>query len=118
MENYITKKYDKGNVNISEEVVFEIIKNAVSEVDGVGGISTTAGAEIAGLVGLKSFSKGIKISCTDEAVCVEVIITVNYGCNIVNIASKVQDSIYLAVQSMTGVDNLTVNVHVSGINFN
>ena len=46
-----------------------------------------------------------------------MIITVMYGCNIVNVAKKVQDKVMTVVQSTTGIEQAEVNVHVSGIAF-
>ena len=115
--NYISKDCAKGTINISENVISCIIKNAISEVDGIGGLSNTAGAEIAQMVGLKSFTKGVKVDSNDDSISVDVIITVKYGSNIVDVAEEVQNSVLSSLQSMTGIDNIAVNVHVSGIEF-
>ena len=48
---------------------------------------------------------------------IDVIIMVKYGSSVVDVATDVQDTVMNHVQSMTGIDNVTVNVHVSGIAF-
>ena len=116
-DNYIVRKEEKGTVNISEEVIISIVKNALSDIEGFSGLSTTAGAEIAGLVGLKSIPKGIKIRFEDEKIIIDIIVTVSYGCNIVDVAMKIQDNIVSAVQASTGIDSIEANVHVAGISF-
>ena len=47
----------------------------------------------------------------------DIIITVVYGCNIVNVAREVQEKVMSLVQASTGIENAEVNVHVSGIAF-
>lgn len=116
-ENYITCLEENGSINISEDVVADIVRSAISEVEGVAGLSNTAGAELAELIGIKTISKGVKIQFVDGRIIVDAIITVSYGCNIVSVAKKVQDCVMNAVSSTTGINNAEVNVHVSGISF-
>ncbi len=116
-ENYISCQAEKGTINISEEVITGVVKSAVSEVEGVAGLSYTAGAEIAELIGLKTVSKGVKVQFIDEKIIVDVIINVVYGCNIVDVAQEVQERVMSLVQASTGIEQAEVNVHVSGISF-
>lgn len=116
-ENYITCREENGSINISEEVISTMVRAAVSEVDGVAGLSNTAGAEIAELIGIKTLTKGVKVQFQEEHITVDVIITVAYGSNVVNVARNVQDKVMTAVQAATGIEQAQVNVHVSGIAF-
>ena len=116
-ENYFTKKMDKGSLNISEEVIASIIRSAVLEVEGVSDLANAAGADIAEFIGLKPASRGIKISFEEEDVSADIIITVNYGSNIVEVAKKVQDNVFASVSGLTGIDNAIINIHVAGIAF-
>lgn len=116
-ENYITCQAEKGSINISEEVITSVVKSAISEIDGVAGLSNTAGAELAELIGLKTVTKGVKVQFVDERIIVDVIINVMYGCNIVNVAKNVQEKVMSLVQASTGIEQSEVNVHVSGISF-
>ena len=85
-ENYISCKAENGSINISEEVISAMVRTAVTEVEGVAGISNTTTGEIAELIGIKSMSKGITVQIIDDTVKVDVIILVRYGCNIVNLS--------------------------------
>ena len=116
-ENYITCQVENGSINISEEVINSIVRTAIAEVDGVAGLSNTAGAELAELIGLKTVTKGVKVQFVDSKIVVDLIITVMYGRNIVSVAKAVQDKIMTIVQSTTGIEQAEVNVHVSGIAF-
>ena len=116
-ENYITCREENGSINISEEVISTMVRTAISEVEGVAGLSNTYGAEIAELIGLKSLSRGVKVQFADGKIVVDTIITVTYGCNVVAVAKNVQEKVMNAVQAATGLENAAVNVHVSGIAF-
>lgn len=116
-DNYISCKAENGSINISEEVISTMVRTAITEIDGVAGISNTVGAELAELIGIKTVSKGIKVQIVDDTIKVDAIILVRYGCNIVNVAKEVQNSVTEAVQAITGIDKAEVNVHVSGVAF-
>ncbi len=116
-ENYITCREENGSINISEEVITGMVRAAVGEVEGVAGISSTAGAEIAELIGLKSLPKGVKVQFVDDKIVVDTIITVVYGYSIVDVARTVQDKVMTAVQTTTGIEQAEVNIHVTGIAF-
>ena len=116
-DNYITCQDENGSINISEDVIYSLVKTAISEVEGVAGLANTAGAELAELLGLKTVSKGVKVQLDDNRIVVDTIITVAYGCNIVKVAQDVQDKVTNMIQATTGFDMPQVNVHVSGISF-
>lgn len=116
-DKYITVPQESGSVNISEDVIVSLVQNAVMEVDGVAGFAFTAGNELAELIGLKTVAKGIKVQFEDSRIIIDIIITVKYGQNIVQVAQNVQDKVSSMIASTTGIDGNEVNVHVSGIAF-
>jgi len=116
-ENYITCSGELGSINISEDVISSIVKSAISEIEGVAGLSNTAGAELAELIGLKTISKGVKVQFVDSKIIIDLIINVYYGSNIVSTAKNVQEKLISVVQDTTGIQDAEINVHVSGIAF-
>ena len=66
-DNYISCKAENGSINISEDVISTMVRTAITEIDGVAGISNTAGAELAELIGIKTVSKGIKVPTDNSA---------------------------------------------------
>ena len=116
-ENYITCVEEKGTINISDDVIATMVKIAVKEVDGVAGLAVTAGPAVSELLNKKTSSKGVKVSFGEESMNIDVVIMVKYGSNVVNVATAVQETVMNHVQDMTSVDDVTVNVHVSGIAF-
>ncbi len=116
-ETYITCREENGSINISEDVISGMVRSAVTEVEGVAGMSNTAGGEIAELIGLKTVTKGVKVKFEDEKIVVDTIITVHYGSKIMEVARCVQEKVMNVIQSTTGLEKAEVNVHVSGIAF-
>ena len=98
-DSYISYREENGSINISEDVISGIVRTAVLDVEGVSGMSTTAGAELA------------------ELIIVDAIITVGYGNNVVNVAKNVQSAVKSVIQASTGFEDAEVNVHVCGISF-
>jgi len=113
-ETYYVCHEEQGDINISEEVITSLVKNAITEIEGVAGFSNIAG-EVAELIGIKTVTKGIELNIQKDKVTVDVIINVNYGTVIVDVAKKVQAAVVDAVRNAAGIDNVTANVHVSGI---
>lgn len=116
-ETYISCKDANGSINISEEVISAMVRSAITDIDGVAAIATSVGSELAEKIGIKYMSKGIKVQIVDETIKVDAVILVRYGCNIVNIAREVQNSVTEAVHAITGISKSEVNIHVSGIAF-
>ena len=116
-DNYISYREENGSINISEDVISSIVRAAIMEVEGVAGLSTTAGAELAEMIGLKTVQKGVTIRFKDSRIITDAIITVSYGSNVVSVAKNVQDAVRNVIVSTTGFEEAEVNVHVSGISF-
>ncbi len=116
-DNYISYREENGSINISEEVISNMVRATVSEVEGVAGLSTTAGSELAELLGIKTLPKGVKIRFEDNKIITDTIITVLYGSNVVSVARNVQQAVKNMIESVTGFEDAEVNVHVSGISF-
>lgn len=115
-KQYIKQLQDNGTVQISEDVIAEIVAHAACEVEGVAGLNSKPGADIAELLGKKNWGRGLKISVLeDESVAIECNITVNYGQNVVNVGKAAQAAITNALESMAGVKIASVNVNVCGI---
>lgn len=114
-KQYITQHQENGTVIISEDVICTIVNQAVKEVEGVVGLAAKAGAEITELVGKKNWNKGMRVIVNDNAVSIDCNVVVTYGQSVVAIAQSAQEAIVTAVESMTGVKIINVNVNVCGI---
>jgi uncharacterized alkaline shock family protein YloU len=114
-KDYITYTDDKGSVNISEEVVAIIAGGAALQVDGVAGLYSTPGRDLAELLGKKNMAKGVRILIEDDAISADIYIMVTLGASVSEIGKNVQDAVAAAVESTTGIKVSSVNVHINGI---
>ena len=110
-ENQEIAVNDDG-IKIADDVVAIIASTAVSEVRGV---ASMAGG-LAGVFGGKT--KGIKVDVENKEAKIDVNIIVEYGVRIPDIAFEIQSRVKKAVESMTGLKVLNVNVHIQGISTN
>ncbi len=115
-ESYVTNQTEKGNISISEDVIIVMVNAAISEIEGVAGLTNPTSTDIAEFLGLKNAAKGIRISSDNGEVTVDLVILVRYGYGVTVVAKKVQEQVAANVESMTGL-NVKVNVHVTGISF-
>lgn len=115
-DNYVSISAEKGSINVSEEVIAIIAGTAISEIEGVAGLSNSVGSEIYEFIGRKSVTKGIKVSFEDNGIVVDATIMVRFGTTVSTIAEKVQTAVANAVENMTGIAPV-VNIRVAGISF-
>ena len=116
-KDYLVHQEDMGTIQISEEVVASIAVNAAVEVDGVGGLMNANVSDIMG-GGKKLTAKGVRVEMDGTDLMVNLFIVARYGSAIGEVAKKVQQVVYAALEGMTGFRVAAVNVHVGGISFN
>ena len=108
---------DENGIKIADDVVAVIAGVAVSEVPGVysmaGGF---AGGITEVLSGKKNMSKGIKVEVGEKETKIDVNLIVEYGTRIPDVAFEIQNRVKKAVETMTGLKVVEVNVHVQGVN--
>ena len=115
-KQYITNIQDNGTVMISEDVIASIVSNTVAEVEGVVSLSTKPVAELVDMIGKKNWGKGMKIAINeDNAIVIDCDVVMAYGQSVVTVAQAVQVAVANAVEAMTGIQKITVNVNVCGI---
>lgn len=108
---------NKGTVSYANDVVATIAGLAVMEASGVAGMSGGVVDGIVELVGRKNFTKGIKVEVGNHEAAIDAFIVIQYGAKIQDVAAKVQESVKKAVENMTGLRIIEVNVHIQGIQF-
>ena len=110
-------KTENEGIQISSDVVAVIAGVAVSEVQGVSGMSGGfAGGITEVLSGKKNLAKGIKVEINEDTAKIDVNIIVEYGSRIPDVAFEIQNRVKKSVENMTGLKVEEVNVHVQGVN--
>lgn len=114
-KQYIVQKQDDGTVLISEDVIMRIVSHAVCEVPGVVSVNTKPAYELADMIG-KRWGKGVRVNIDEyNNVIIDVDVVVAYGQSVVSLADQAQTAVINALQAVTGVDTISVNVNVTGI---
>ena len=67
-------------------------------------------------VGMKNLSKGVKVTVTEDHVIVDLSLNMKYGYSIPAVSEKVQDKVKTAIENMTGLMVLEVNIKIAGVN--
>lgn len=107
---------EENGIKIADDVVAVIAGKAASEVDGVFSMAGGFAGGITEVFGKKNLSKGIKVDVEEQKAKIDVNIIVDYGARIPDVAFEIQNRVKKAVESMTGLQVLEVNVHVQGVN--
>ena len=112
------KLYEKdriGEVQIADEVVAIIAGLAATEIDGVDSMAGNITNELVGKLGMKNLSKGVKVEVTEEHVSVDLSLNIKYGFSIPEVCEQVQDKVKSAIENMTGLTVLDVNIKIAGV---
>ena len=113
---HILYEKDKiGEVQIADEVVVIIAGLAATEVEGVDSMAGNITNELVGKLGMKNLSKGVKVEVTEEHVSVDLSLNIKYGFSIPEVCEKVQDKVKSAIENMTGLTVLDVNIKIAGV---
>lgn len=115
--NYWSVSGDQGMIKISEDVVASIAAIAASETEGVSGLYSSLTSDIAGFLGKKNLSKGVKVQFDGDTVSTEICFLAVYGFGIRDVAQNVQENVKSSIESMTGLTVSSVNVQVGGVAF-
>ncbi|MEU3460363.1 Asp23/Gls24 family envelope stress response protein [Streptomyces sp. NPDC006733] len=108
---------DRGRTSIADSVVEKIAGMAAREVPGVhgfgGSLARTLGAvrdRVPG--GRPDVTRGVKVDVGERQTAVDIDIVVEYGAAIVDVAVGVRENVVAAVQRMTGLEVVEVNISV------
>ncbi len=116
-ENVLIQREQAGSIRIADEVVKVIAGLATIEVKGVAGMSGGLAGGIAEMLGRKNLSRGIKVEVGEKEAAVDVFVIVDFGIRIPDVAAEIQEKVKDAVERMTGLTVVEVNVNVQGVAF-
>lgn len=117
-KDYWSTTGDQGTIKISEDVVASIAALSASETEGVSGLYSSLTNDIVSFLSKKNLSKGVRVDLgEDDTVKIEIGFLALFGHNICEVSKTVQTSVKSAIESMTGLKVVEVNVHVGGVTF-
>ena len=103
-----------AKITYANEVVAIIAGLAANEVEGIAGMCSVSGNI---LNKNRNVTKGVKVEIGTEEVAVDLYVIVEYGTPIQRAASDAQENVRKAIESMTGLHVVRVDVHVQGVSF-
>ncbi|MFI1841674.1 Asp23/Gls24 family envelope stress response protein [Streptomyces microflavus] len=110
----------RGRTTIADGVVEKVAGMAARDVVGVhamgSGLSRTFGAvrdRVPG--GTKSVTRGVKAEVGESQAALDLEIVVDYGVAISDVARDVRENVVAAVERMTGLEVVEVNIAVSDV---
>ena len=114
-KEYKIREDQLGEIRIADEVVAIIAGLAATEVEGVDSMVGNITNEIISKLGMKNLSKGVRISMEDGKVSVALALNIAYGYSIPEVSGKVQEKVKNAIENMTGLEVLRVDVRIAEV---
>ena len=103
-----------SNITYNNEVVAIIAGLAANEVEGIAGMCSVSGSLMSKN---RNVTKGVKVEVGSEEVAVDLYVIVEYGIPIQRAAADAQENVRKAIESMTGLHVVRVDVHVQSVSF-
>ncbi|WZL70415.1 Asp23/Gls24 family envelope stress response protein [Defluviitalea saccharophila] len=106
-----------GQIQIADEVIAIIAGLAATEVEGIAGMSGNFAGGIAEVLGKKNLSKGVKVEVGESEVSIDLSLVIKFGFKIPEVAANVQKKVKNAVETMTGLSVIEINLNITGVHF-
>lgn len=108
-----------GTVSFATDVIATIAGLAATEVEGVASMSSPSSglADMFARKSTRNLTKGVRIDLDGSNVNVDITIVVEYGFPVPEVAHGIQENVKKGIETMTGLNVNSVDIHVSGISF-
>lgn len=105
-----------GTISYADGVIAIIAGLAAVDIPGVAGMSGGISNDIAEMLGRKNLTKGVKVEVGNEEAAIDLMVIIEYGYKIGEVARSIQENVKSAIENMTGLRVVEVNVRVQGVN--
>ena len=106
-----------GSVTFEDDVIAIIAGLAATEVKGVASMAGSMTSSLNEMLGKKDHTKGVKVEVGTEEAAVDLYLSLYYGISIPETCRAVQENVKKAIETMTGLRVVEVNVHVQAVKF-
>lgn len=103
-----------SSITYANEVVAIIAGVAAGEVEGIAGMCNISGSILSKN---RNITRGVKVEIGTEEASVDLYVIIEYGTPIQKAAQDAQENVRKAIESMTGLHVVRVDVHVQGVSF-
>ncbi len=104
-----------GQVCVADDVVAVIAGLAATEVEGVKAMAGNITNDLVSKLGMKMLSKGVKVLVNQETVKVKLAIIIKYNYGIPEVSAKVQEHVKTQIENMTGLNVISIDVQIAGV---
>ena len=105
-----------GTITYATEVISTIAGVAANEIEGIAGMCISGG--LSDIIGRnRNITRGVKVEMGSEEASFDLYLIVEYGQPIQKVCHDVQENVRKAIESMTGLHVVRVDVHVQGVSF-
>lgn len=115
MADEIMNVQPNGTITFANEVLETIAGIAVSDIPGIANMNGGFRDNFSEAFGKKRPAKGVRVSKVDEKIVFDVQIIVEYGIKVQDLCKTIQESVFNAIETMTGLSVNAVNVIVQGV---
>ena len=106
-----------GKIIFADDVIATIAALAAADVQGVASMSGGVVEGLTEMLGKKNLTKGVKVEVGSEEAAVDISVNVRYGFAIQEVCQNLQNAIKNAIETMTGLRVVEVNVYVQSVVF-
>ena len=104
-----------GQIQIVDEVIAVIAGTAAMEIEGVALTSGHHISDFTEILGKKNLAKGVKIEVRENEIEISLNAYIKLGYKIHEVSTAVQKNVTTAIETMTGLTEVIVNVNVAGV---
>lgn len=104
-----------GRVQISNEVITIIAGLAATETKGVASMAGNITNEMVSRIGIKSLSRGVKVTVDNGIINVDLTLNLDYGYSVPKTCQKVQEKVKSAIENMTGLTVENINIQIANV---
>jgi uncharacterized alkaline shock family protein YloU len=113
----MTEELQTGMIRISDDVVATIAGLAALETPGIAAMSGGISEGLAKRLSGKNAQKGVSVEVGQLEAAIDLRIIVQYGIPIQEVCRQLQENVREALENMTGLHVVEVNVKVEGVAF-
>ncbi|WP_409341104.1 Asp23/Gls24 family envelope stress response protein [Paenibacillus sp. MBLB4367] len=113
----MSEQLQTGLIRISDDVVATIAGLAALDTPGIAGMSGGISEGLAKRLSGKNVQKGVSVEVGQLEAAINLRVIVHYGSQIQDVCQALQLNVREAIENMTGLNVIEVNVKVEGVAF-
>ncbi len=110
-----TNAEEQGAVQVTSNVIAQIVKKNVLQVEGVARFAPKGMADLVSVFSSRSYDSSIGIEFTDGAVSVSIAVLAYIGTALPKMAQEIQDRVRSQIVATTGADVRKINVVIKDL---